>query len=567
MNRRTKNIISIILGVFVVLSFLSLVKAEDPYYHPNSEEENSGVMPGDTSAATGNTDSEEEGNEEETLTSDTGEEGANEEGQTGQTSSWEEETEDIVNTMPSGHFLHPESGASLKEEIRIKFIVEGAILVEFYLRRPESLMEMYLGQGYSSETNVWERSFDTNLIPNGKYFLFPKIVNEYGEYFGERISFYVENEIETEEEKVNALEEEINQSETEIQTEEQQVVEEKETVKEGIITEVEDFIEEGGNTIKDEEREQLKTETEEKLRQLYNKTEENLEKALQTAERQEREELKNEIVKDIEEITKPITEATKEQQKAKTLQLEEAVRERIDSLMQKLEHIYEKKADIEIRKEEVFSKDFDKDGLPDYEEIRIGTDPFNPDSDRDGFIDGSEIALSFDPLNPSPADKIKYQNPREIKKEPSEVFRVEQVETSFLEGREHGLKIKGKALPNSFVTIYVFSLPTIIITKADANGNWEYILDKSLADGQHAIYATLTDNHGEIEESSTPFLFVKTEDKILRFLEPEQNEIASPAETLQRSFAVLVVAIIVFSLGIALTMVGIILREKTKVSN
>ncbi|MEP2237349.1 MAG: gliding motility-associated C-terminal domain-containing protein, partial [Maribacter sp.] len=48
---------------------------------------------------------------------------------------------------------------------------------------------------------------------------------------------------------------------------------------------------------------------------------------------------------------------------------------------------------------EPVDNDTDNDGLPDEEEIRIGTDPNNPDTDGDGIMDGQEIADSTDPLD------------------------------------------------------------------------------------------------------------------------------------------------------------------------
>ncbi len=45
--------------------------------------------------------------------------------------------------------------------------------------------------------------------------------------------------------------------------------------------------------------------------------------------------------------------------------------------------------------------DSDGDGLPDWLELMIGTDPYNPDSDGDGLTDGEEFWIYFtDPLNP-----------------------------------------------------------------------------------------------------------------------------------------------------------------------
>jgi hypothetical protein len=43
--------------------------------------------------------------------------------------------------------------------------------------------------------------------------------------------------------------------------------------------------------------------------------------------------------------------------------------------------------------------DSDGDGLPDWLELEIGTNPRNPDTDGDGFPDGLEIVLGSDPLD------------------------------------------------------------------------------------------------------------------------------------------------------------------------
>lgn len=52
-----------------------------------------------------------------------------------------------------------------------------------------------------------------------------------------------------------------------------------------------------------------------------------------------------------------------------------------------------------------FTKDTDKDGLPDRDEVIYGTDPFNSDTDGDGYKDGEEITSSRDPLDSSSNDQ------------------------------------------------------------------------------------------------------------------------------------------------------------------
>jgi hypothetical protein len=47
------------------------------------------------------------------------------------------------------------------------------------------------------------------------------------------------------------------------------------------------------------------------------------------------------------------------------------------------------------------TEDTDNDGLPNVEELQIGTDPFNPDTDTDELLDGDEVRIrGTNPLNP-----------------------------------------------------------------------------------------------------------------------------------------------------------------------
>ena len=44
--------------------------------------------------------------------------------------------------------------------------------------------------------------------------------------------------------------------------------------------------------------------------------------------------------------------------------------------------------------------DVDGDGLSNFEEAELGTDPLDIDSDDDGFTDGSEVEVGTDPTDP-----------------------------------------------------------------------------------------------------------------------------------------------------------------------
>ncbi len=50
--------------------------------------------------------------------------------------------------------------------------------------------------------------------------------------------------------------------------------------------------------------------------------------------------------------------------------------------------------------------DSDGEGLSDWQEAKIGTDPYDPDTDGDGIWDGWEVAHGLDPLNPGDGTQL-----------------------------------------------------------------------------------------------------------------------------------------------------------------
>lgn len=96
------------------------------------------------------------------------------------------------------------------------------------------------------------------------------------------------------------------------------------------------------------------------------------------------------------------------------------------------------------------------------------------------------------------------------------IFKVERVEVAEVATKEDGTQtaskvaFRGKALPDSFVTLYIFSLPIVVTVKTDADGNWNYTLDKELEDGNHQVYVGITDVKGKVVVKSNPLPFVKT---------------------------------------------------------
>jgi hypothetical protein len=217
--------------------------------------------------------------------------------------------------------------------------------------------------------------------------------------------------------------------------------------------------------------------------------------------------------------------------------------------------------------------DPDKDGLNNNEEFRYHTDPLNPDSDGDGFLDGDEVKNGFDPLKYSPgdkSDKVVFESPKEKGDINRETYVVKNVEMAKSEtGDKKTLKLSGKGLPNSFVNIYIYStLPIILTVKTDQEGNWSYDLDKQLEDGEHEVYVAVTDNTGKITAKSEPMLFVKTAEAASVIsaddLANRTKAATAPTQNRRNSDLILVFIIILLSLGLTLSIMGIITARRAE---
>jgi len=167
----------------------------------------------------------------------------------------------------------------------------------------------------------------------------------------------------------------------------------------------------------------------------------------------------------------------------------------------------------------VLSIDSDSDGLSDDIEKRLGTDSNNIDTDGDGFDDGAEVKSGHNPLgtgmlagNLFPAEralvnKVVFEQPKGFGMAKPEELMVNKVEITS-SSSDKSIKLTGKALPNQFLSIFIYSpLPIIVTVATDQNGNWSYNLDKSLSNGKHEAYVVINNEQGKIESKSAPFSF------------------------------------------------------------
>lgn len=211
------------------------------------------------------------------------------------------------------------------------------------------------------------------------------------------------------------------------------------------------------------------------------------------------------------------------------------------------------------------ASDTDGDGLNDYEETYIyRTNPANPDTDGDGFLDGDEVAHDYNPLDlnsvPGKSSQTVFQDPRKVSPRQTELFKVETVQSAKLANGNSGIKLEGHGLPNSYVTLYIYSQPLAIIVKTDSQGHWEYVLDKSLADGMHTVYAAETNSQGEVQARSLEFVFIKSGDSVMRTTSGNEASMASTIQQLEGDFGFYTVFTIILAVCVAMLIIGFVGR-------
>jgi hypothetical protein len=466
---------------------------------------------------------------------------------------------DILSQLPSPQIsmsVGEKISGQKKIEIRIPEVPGVEIKeVEIYLRQPSSLTEIYIGAAQKKD-GIFEFDFNTEQFPNGQYFLFLKISSSLGEYKSQETPFEIGNKVEEKKEETERIKEEVGPKIEGLKESEEKA----EKIMDETKSEIEKAVTEAMPEAKSEVLEKTKEEVKPKIKEMKEKVEEEIETKEEPKISQiqrEKESLKKEIIeKSLGPIEKKIA-ITSPKEKENVEIAKGKAQKKIEAI---LENTEVQLKEIAKEKKEIYPeafKDSDQDGLSDWQEVILGTDPFNPDTDGDGYLDGTEYKLGFDPKKVGPADKILWQDPREKGKVGGRVA-IEKVEIV-----DKKLKITGRGIPNSFVTIYIFSKPIVALARVNENGFFEYVLDKGLTDGTHTVYVALTNNKGEIEEKSAPFTFAQSQGKVLRITEFSSAKVAPPpSEALRKSFLVLVLGLIVFSLGLGFFVMGLAIQRK-----
>jgi hypothetical protein len=160
--------------------------------------------------------------------------------------------------------------------------------------------------------------------------------------------------------------------------------------------------------------------------------------------------------------------------------------------------------------------DSDGDGVSDYDELFIyHTNILAPDTDKDGVPDETEIKETHtDPTSSSPA-VIVPEDVQTVGETAEKLLTVTDVKVGELGTDTKGkpavksIVFRGKSLPNSYVTLFIFSDPVVVTVKTNKDGEWEYTFTKELPDGSHQIYTAIVGNAGKVLAKSLPVPFVK----------------------------------------------------------
>lgn len=461
---------------------------------------------------------------------------------------------------------------SLSGGVDVYFYVDAATFIEVYVLPQSSIVPRFLGLAKMTDDGVWRYRLETESLPNGAYRIFGNVRHLYGDTKSEYVSLVVFNKQKTTVTKENvSYVESLKNINAEVQA-----------LRPSAIVADEDDINillkaEAGTT-SDSSKDSTSADDAEEAR-----SDKEVEDALlrhtdmiRMAMNEYADALREGDTKRSGEIIAKL-ERDRDSELAR-LSLREDTLSYLKDKMNELttsERKYAEDSEELIRKrigKAVFD-DTDKDGISDYDELNLyKTDPFGADSDSDGFIDGVEVEGGYNPLDALVEAKIVFESPKEQGIERDDILGVDTIASLTSDDAKEGaasVHIAGRALPNSFVTLYIYSTPIIVTVKADENGAWTYAFDKVLEDGSHEIYVGMTDNAGKLVAKSKPFSFVKTAEAYTPIDAEKETQVVTneaPPAFMSAFSAFVVGSLAVVVLGLALILIGLHIRPKNALS-
>ncbi len=480
--------------------------------------------------------------------------------------------------------------APFNERVEVTIGVRRADKVELGLMPKNGLTTLYLGRAYrvSGSDDEWRFLWDTRHIPNGEYGLAARVTNQYGSYTSAPESVRVYNPVPTTTpsttaspaitpavtEVVTTIEEEMGSSLTDttpvvvdedVEEEDEEVLEEiplpprtaavpptvLPAVPRAAVLPPADDIENTERVERDVFLTHLNR-FKQRLAVLIER--------FATAQRAGENDAVEFVRREIETLKQETLDAVTVLNLAADGDYSKLESELDALIAQETTRIEMRERMIVERVGEAIVTDTDSDGIVDYDEVNLyKTDPRVADSDNDGFVDGAEIMSGHNPTDASGEVMIAFENPEVEGPSREDILAVDSISTEFAEaGVAKGARLEGKGLPNSFVTLYVFSTPVVVTVRTADDGSWSYVFDKELEDGSHTVYVGITDNAGRIVAKSKPFPFVKTAEAFTGGPGEVQAEpvVMESPDVLSSGVMLLIAALSLILLGLALVALG-----------
>ncbi len=465
---------------------------------------------------------------------------------------------------------------TVTEDAEIFVTVTNAKYVELYALPQKSLTPKFLGLAQKKSDTEWRYRWYSQQTPNGEYAVFARVGHAYGVTESARSAVRVENEVVmdyTPEQK--KLLDEVDDTSTHLEKVTDVRTEEASTTTVPVLTvapkasyvqPVDELVDEIDN---------LDESTRDEIADALDAFRETLDAELlhyARAIRIDDAEARESLIQKIETLKKELIES---------LPVGAERHEAIEKINTYVAEMIATLTELTARNEAVIKErigdraflDTDKDGIADYDERNLyATNPFSADSDGDGFIDGTEIIKGYNPNSADAETLVTYESPRENGIVREDVFAVDTILTltespdeTIADGVTTSALISGRGLPNSFVSLFIFSTPVVVTVKTDDEGAWSYIFDKELENGEHEIYVGVTDNAGRVVAKSNPLSFIKTAEAFTP-VDAAQEEIVvveavSPSLVTDRMLLA-VGSISVVGLGLVLLLLGLHVRRK-----
>lgn len=447
----------------------------------------------------------------------------------------------------------------------------GVESVELYAIPKSSLTPFFIGLAKKMTEGKWKFLWQTTQSPNGEYDIYARVKTSFGFTEGGKKHITILNEITTSftNEQETTIDTLSKASETLVKTTDGTDVEKSIQSEAEVV-----YVEPVSTFIKRVEVENdVKSEIEILLNEFknsLNKKINDLAIAIRTNDTDALQRVKNEIENLKKDVLQKLPAGI---EKKKII---DDINSYISQVAFELQELTQKNETIlRDRVGNAITFDTDKDGISDYDEVNLyKTNPFAADTDGDSYIDGTEIKLGYNPNDSRSEALVQYESPKETGIVRDDLLVVDSIITmaddvlSEVKSNDVVLPkkafISGKGLPNSFVTLYIYSTPIVVTVKTDEQGSWSYIFDKELENGDHEVYVGITDNNGRVVAKSNPLPFVKTAEA---FTKADSVSAAIAAEETQPSLLagnmmLLVASIAVVALGLVLILLGFHVRER-----